>query len=248
MRFLQTSSLIVFVCVCLLNIVLASSCTESKAISPMSANAVPGNGGPLDWAKHEAEIRHLLLKQKMKLPAVRKHMKEKHDFDATYAFLVFLCGLISANGPSERQYKFRFGGQKNLTGEEWEFVDHERRRRATLGKRTVVCLNDEPLPPERVDRGIARSRKNGSAGAKKRTTCKPPCSKFLSRGAIAYPKLKSGSRCRMQVWAGSLSEHHPRRLSTSGVWRCPTAQPSHSDRAFFSHLSTTQKMARLRWI
>ena len=99
--------------------------------------------------------------------------------------------LTLANGPSERQYKFRFGGQKNLTSEEWEFVDHERRRRAVLGKRTVVCLNDEPLPPERVDRGVARSRKNGSAGAKKRTpNCKSPCSQCLRRGTIAYPSLK----------------------------------------------------------
>ena len=56
---------------------------ESQAILPMSANAVPGNGGALDWAKHEAEIHHLLLKQKMKLPAVRRYMKEKHDFDAS---------------------------------------------------------------------------------------------------------------------------------------------------------------------
>ncbi len=87
MRVLEASSLIVVVtlfassCLC---IVLPSQ-PRVQAIPPMSANAVPGNGGSLDWAKHEAEIHHLLLKQKMKLPAVRRYMKEKHDFDATYA-------------------------------------------------------------------------------------------------------------------------------------------------------------------
>ena len=59
----------------------------------MSANMVPGNGGSLDWAKHEAEIRHLLLKEKMKLPVVRRHMMEKHGFNATYASFVMLHGF-----------------------------------------------------------------------------------------------------------------------------------------------------------
>ncbi len=54
---------------------------------------VPGNGGSLDWAKHEAEIRHLLLKEKMKLPVVRRHMMEKHGFNATYASFVMLHGF-----------------------------------------------------------------------------------------------------------------------------------------------------------
>ncbi len=51
----------------------------------------------------------------------------------------------------------------------------------------------------------------------------------------------------MQAWAGSLSEHHPRRRSTTSVWRCPTAQPSLLDRAVSSLLSTVQYMAKLRW-
>lgn len=63
---------------------------------------------------------------------------------------------------SARQYKHRFPRLKNVTGEEWAYIDDECQRRAALGKQTVVCLHDQPLPPERVNRAIARSRKDGS--------------------------------------------------------------------------------------
>ncbi len=61
---------------------------ERKATLLMNTNPAPDNGGFLDWGKHEAEIRDLFLKKKMKLPALRRHMKEKHGFDATYVFFL----------------------------------------------------------------------------------------------------------------------------------------------------------------
>ncbi|KAK3293096.1 uncharacterized protein B0H64DRAFT_403502 [Chaetomium fimeti] len=132
----------------------------------MNANAITENEGSLDWAGHEAEIRDLYLGQKWNLPNVRRHMKEKYGFDAT-----------------ERQYKFRFGGRKNVTSDEWDFVGRERQRRAALGKETIVCFRGEPLPAERVDRGIARSRKHGS-GPNDRVNKRKPTLRGQTQAAV----------------------------------------------------------------
>ncbi|GAB1317713.1 hypothetical protein MFIFM68171_07923 [Madurella fahalii] len=64
--------------------------------------------------------------------------------------------------PTARQYKHHFPRLKNVTGEEWAYIDDECQRRAALGKQTVVCLHGQPLPPERVNRGIARTRTDSS--------------------------------------------------------------------------------------
>jgi hypothetical protein len=38
----------------------------------------------LDWGKHEGEIRHLFVSQNKTLNEVMVHMKEQHNFEATY--------------------------------------------------------------------------------------------------------------------------------------------------------------------
>ncbi len=38
----------------------------------------------LDWAKHEGEILDLFVSQKKTLNEVMAHMREKHNFEATY--------------------------------------------------------------------------------------------------------------------------------------------------------------------
>ncbi|KAH6623191.1 ankyrin repeat-containing domain protein [Chaetomium tenue] len=100
-------------------------------------------GAALDWAKHEDEIRTLLSTKT--LPQVTQHMREKYNFDA-----------------SDAQYKHRFSGCKNLTTEEWMYVDNQIERRAELGKQTIVCFNGRELLPDRVSLACSRARKKGS--------------------------------------------------------------------------------------
>lgn len=41
------------------------------------------NGETLDWAKHEDEIKDLILNQKKTMDEVIEHMEQKHSFSAT---------------------------------------------------------------------------------------------------------------------------------------------------------------------
>ncbi|SPQ27190.1 1571e770-a987-4de7-8883-52fcf4d277bb [Thermothielavioides terrestris] len=99
---------------------------------------------PLDWRKHEDEILDLLTNQQKTLREVMEHI--------------------------ERQYKYRFGRLKYVSSDEWALIADELRRRAVLGKKTVVYLQGQPLPMERVSRGIARSQKKGSASRVQKRT------------------------------------------------------------------------------
>ncbi|KAK0701992.1 hypothetical protein B0T26DRAFT_757957 [Lasiosphaeria miniovina] len=66
-------------------------------------------------------------------------MSEKHCFTAT-----------------ERQYKYRFPGLKNVKEDEWAYIEEEIRSRDALGKLSLPCLHGQPLPPGRISRGISR--------------------------------------------------------------------------------------------
>jgi hypothetical protein len=59
---------------------------------------------------------------------------------------------------SERQYKYRFPGLKNVKEDEWAYIEEEIRSRAAVGKPSLPCLHNQPLPMSRVSRGIARAR------------------------------------------------------------------------------------------
>jgi len=59
---------------------------------------------------------------------------------------------------SERQYKYRFQGLKNVKEDEWVFIEEETRKRDALGKPSVWCLHGKPLPQCRITRGTARVR------------------------------------------------------------------------------------------
>lgn len=59
---------------------------------------------------------------------------------------------------SERQYKYRFPGLKNVKEDEWAYIGEEIRSRADAGKLSLACLYKQPLPMSRVSRGIARAR------------------------------------------------------------------------------------------
>ena len=61
---------------------------------------------------------------------------------------------------SERQYKYRFHRLKNVSEEDYGDIDDECRRRAAIGKETVVYLHGRPLPLDRLKRGIDRVQKN----------------------------------------------------------------------------------------
>ena len=69
-----------------------------------------------------------------------------------------LTTLMTRN--SERQYKYRFHRLKNVSEDDYGDIDDECRRRAALGKETVVCLHGRPLPLDRLKRGINRVQKN----------------------------------------------------------------------------------------
>lgn len=76
---------------------------------------------------------------------------------------------------SERQYKYRFPGLKNVKEDEWAYIDEEMRNREALGKQSLPCLHGQPLPPGRVTRGIARVRIARSG------VNKPPSSRVLKQ-------------------------------------------------------------------
>ncbi|AEO71820.1 uncharacterized protein THITE_2133112 [Thermothielavioides terrestris NRRL 8126] len=50
----------------------------------------------------------------------------------------------------ERQYKYRFGQLKYVNSDEWALIADELRRYAAPGKKTVVYLQGQPLPMERI--------------------------------------------------------------------------------------------------
>lgn len=51
---------------------------------------------------------------------------------------------------SERQYKYRFPGLKNVKEDEWAYIEEEIRSRAAVGKLSLPCLHDQPLPMSRT--------------------------------------------------------------------------------------------------
>jgi hypothetical protein len=57
-----------------------------------------------------------------------------------------------------RQYKSRFPKLKNVKAEEWIWIGQEMQHRAALGKGSEPYLHDNPLPPDRVVREIARHK------------------------------------------------------------------------------------------
>ncbi|KAI8714822.1 hypothetical protein NCS52_01203100 [Fusarium sp. LHS14.1] len=96
----------------------------------------------LDWDKHRDEIHDLFISQNKTLAEVISHMEETHSFTAT-----------------ERQYKHRFSRLKNVTAEEWIWIDQEIQRLAAIGKKAEVYLLGRRLPADRVKRETARHRR-----------------------------------------------------------------------------------------
>ncbi|KAH6620968.1 ankyrin repeat-containing domain protein [Chaetomium sp. MPI-SDFR-AT-0129] len=87
-----------------------------------------GEDTPLDWGKHEAEIRDLLMGGDGKtLKQVMEHMRTKYNFN-----------------PSESQYKRRFRGlKKNVTREEWMYIEEQ------LASVAEISSQLQQLVPER---------------------------------------------------------------------------------------------------
>jgi hypothetical protein len=121
----------------------------------------------LDWAKHEGEIRDLFVSQEKTLNEVMEHMSEKHNFEARYIdpHSTLSCWIIklTTQKSSARQYKSRFPKLKNVKAEEWIWIGQEMQHRAALGKESQPCLHNKPLPPNRVDREIARHKNKAPA-------------------------------------------------------------------------------------
>lgn len=63
---------------------------------------------------------------------------------------------------SESQYKHRFGGLKNVTGDEWVYINAQCEHREALGKKTDIYLGDQRLSSKRVTLARSRVRKNDS--------------------------------------------------------------------------------------
>ncbi len=132
---------------------------------------------------------------------------------------------------SERQYKFRFGGQKNLKDEEWEFIDRECQTRAVLGKATVVCLNGEPLPPERVNLAITRRSRKTALGPshhgrveKRKPSGKAP---YRPTALPCMPLLTHESQVRRQTQAIGLGTRITFRTPSPGpVTNQPSTMPN----------------------
>ncbi|KAK4446190.1 ankyrin [Podospora aff. communis PSN243] len=103
--------------------------------------AADDEGASLNWETHETQIRNLFISQNKTWKEVATIMSEEHQFTAT-----------------ERQYKYRFPGLKNVKEDEWAYIEEEIRSRAAIGKLSLPCLHEQPLPMSRVSRGIARAR------------------------------------------------------------------------------------------
>ncbi|KAK4223250.1 ankyrin repeat-containing domain protein [Podospora fimiseda] len=102
----------------------------------------------LSWHQHEDEILDLFISQNQSLRNVARHMSQRHGFNA-----------------SERQYKDRYNGMKNIKSEEWRYIAEELDRRSVLGEQCSVYLHGRKLPWSRVYQSIARVR-----GTKHRVT------------------------------------------------------------------------------
>lgn len=50
-----------------------------------------------------------------------------------------------------------------MKAEEWIWIGQEMQHRAALGKESQPCLHNKPLPPNRVDREIARHKNKAPA-------------------------------------------------------------------------------------
>ncbi|KAK1756770.1 ankyrin repeat-containing domain protein [Echria macrotheca] len=103
--------------------------------------ALNDESASLDWDAHETEIRNLFISQNKTWKEVSMEMSQRYHFTAT-----------------ERQYKYRYPGLKNVKEHEWAYIEQEMRSREALGKQSLPCLHGQPLPPGRVSRGIARAR------------------------------------------------------------------------------------------
>src|SRR5947209_1794897 len=106
-------------------------------------------GTPLDWGKYEDEILDLFITKNRKLREVMEHLA------ATYNFTPRCVRPESVSGSrhyqrltshSEAQYKRRFPRLKNVTNEEWAYIDAEYELRAAFGKQSTVYLLGRPLP------------------------------------------------------------------------------------------------------
>jgi hypothetical protein len=135
-------------------------------------------------------------------------MSEKHSFTATYALLSFFGHVSNLTISSERQYKYRFPGLKNVKEDEWAYIEEEMRTRDALGKSSLPCLHGHPLPPGRVSRGMARVRV-----ARSGVTKQPSSRKFTATG-LEYRLLTCRKRADNAIsrMAGLLFGHRRRFL------------------------------------
>jgi len=136
--------------------------------------AAEDDGASLNWGAHEDEIHSLFITQNKTLREVAAEMTKKHGFTARYiiphtttakARRSKLGSMLTTC--SERQYKYRFQGLKNVKEDEWVFIEEETRKRDALGKPSVWCLHGKPLPQDRINRGTARVRAVKSGVTKK---------------------------------------------------------------------------------
>jgi hypothetical protein len=65
---------------------------------------------------------------------------------------------------SEKQFKTKFGGYKNISFEEWKEIIPRVQKRALEGKESEVFLCGTPLGPKRLKLGINRYSSKIQAG------------------------------------------------------------------------------------
>lgn len=65
---------------------------------------------------------------------------------------------------SEKQFKKKFGGYKNVSFEEWKEIIPRVQKRALEGKESEVFLCGRPLEPKRLKLGINRYSSKIRAG------------------------------------------------------------------------------------
>ncbi|KAK3995721.1 ankyrin repeat-containing domain protein [Cladorrhinum sp. PSN332] len=148
---------------------------------------------PLNWDKYENEILDLFISQNKPLHDVAKYMCDKHGFNA-----------------SERQYKHRYKGLKNVKSEEWRYIADELGRRSALGEQCSVYLHGRKLPSSRVTQATSRVRGTGHRVTKPGTTDSERCNSYAGRifvGASPPISQDGGQRQGIPSFLGLQVQH-----------------------------------------
>lgn len=84
-----------------------------------------GPSQALRWEELRGDILNILVTQGKSLAEVRDYMKDKHDFDVTQVYALWVQShqipqLTTSPWYSERQYKYKFPRLKTVRANEWD--------------------------------------------------------------------------------------------------------------------------------